>query len=209
MRRGPCTYTLGVGHDRRQAQRIVRSRGGSVQSAVDQTASDWLWVAGGAKCLGAGVGGLGADHRSLCADECRFGALVSGACAVDRALMQGGGVSGSGLLTRGQSDQSAGGIEGFLLGVAAVLSVVEGFLVDVAVDLFPVDPGLAVIKDRRQTLIGRAAFAALLVVTELLEVDAVLFAVAGELLTVADGLLEFGEALLFGELACPCLLISL
>ncbi len=82
-----------------------------------------------------------------------------------------------------------------------VLSVIERFLVDVAVDLFAVDPGLAVVEDRGQALIWCGVLAALFVVAELLEVDASLVAVAGELLAVADGLLELGEALFFGELA--------
>jgi hypothetical protein len=82
----------------------------------------------------------------LRADERGLGALVGGSCAVDRALVDGAGVCGVGLLAGGKADHRPGFVERRLLGVASGLSVVETFLVDVAVDLFAIDPGLAVVK---------------------------------------------------------------
>lgn len=152
---------------------------------------------------------MGSEHRGLGADERGFGALVGGSGAVDRALVNGAGVSGGGLLAGGEGDRGAGVVERFLLTVAADLSVVKRFLVDVTVDLFAIDSRLAVVKDRCQALIWRAALVALLVVTDLLQVDAGLLAVTGELFAVTDRLLQFGQALLLGERARSCFLVRL
>lgn len=154
------------------------------------------------------VGGLGANHRGLRAQERRFRALVGGLRAGERASLDGAGVGDIGLLAGGEGDRRAGFIQRFLLTIATFLSMIECLLADVAADLFAIDFGLAVVKDRGLASIWGAAVSALLVMADLFVVDASLLAVASELLPVAECLFEFGEALLFGELAGAGLLLS-
>jgi len=77
--------------------------------------------------------------------------------------------------------------------------MVECLLVDVPGGLLAINPRLAVAEDAILTLVSDGAVLALVILDELLAIDAILLPVADELLSFTEGLGKIGQALFAGE----------
>lgn len=78
-------------------------------------------------------------------------------------------------------------VERLLLIIAARLAEIQSLLVDVSGDLFAVDPRLAIIQETARMVVACRAVS-LLIVVDLLLIDARLISIARELLSISDRL---------------------
>ena len=153
-----------------------------------------------ADALRPSLGGLGADHCRLGADQRRLGALASHASADDRLALDRGRILEFWLVGRRKLENRSRFVERHLLDVSSFLGAVECLLVHVPGGLLAIDSRLGISKD---AFVGLAASAALaqLILGDLFLIDSQLLPIADELLPFTESLLKISQALFASQLS--------
>jgi hypothetical protein len=122
--------------------------------------------------VGADLGGVGAYEGRLGANQSRLCALASDAGTGDRLALGRARVLGVWLVGGWELEHCSRLVERHLLDVSPFLGVVKCLLADIPVGLLAVDPRLAVSEDAIVVLVPDGAALALVVLDELLAIDA-------------------------------------
>jgi hypothetical protein len=152
------------------------------------------------KRVGANLGGLGAGQGRLGTNQSRLCALPTHASTGDRLSLDSGRILDVWLVGGRKLEIRSRLVERDLLDVSSFLGVVECLLAHIPGGLLTVDPRLGISEHLILALVPDGASLSVVILYDLLAIDAQLLSVADELLPFTESLLEIGQALFAGEL---------
>ena len=137
----------------------------------------------------------------MSADERGLGALASRARSLERFAVEGARVLERRLVSRRQLEHRARFVKRLLLDVSSFLGMIQGLLIDIPGGLAAVDPRLTVSQGAFIGFVAEPGALALLILGDLLLIDAQLVPIADQLHPFTERLLKIGQALFTGELS--------